>query len=221
MSYRRLCLLDQRACGQSDDAPPETYTLKTLAQDVEDVRLELGHAQIEILAHSFGGLVALHYASRWPQHVGALVLVDASFRGWRGVLRTPRSWLLWARLLLMNATGNADWAEFHLKHEVANESKAHEVQALLRGGRRFDAARVGPLSLAGFHPIDARPLLRAGVQLWGIYGERDHRFLGEAHYLRALGTRVELIQGAGHFPFVEQFEAFHHVLADSLAELGR
>src|SRR5438445_9624024 len=57
--YRRLCLLDQRGCGESADCAPEGYTIDRLAQDIEDTRLELGHEKIALLGHSFGGPVSL------------------------------------------------------------------------------------------------------------------------------------------------------------------
>src|SRR5438093_2390728 len=36
--YRTLQLLDQRGCGDSGDAPPDTYTLARLAEDIQDTR---------------------------------------------------------------------------------------------------------------------------------------------------------------------------------------
>ncbi|MGH7486504.1 MAG: alpha/beta fold hydrolase, partial [bacterium] len=126
-SYRRVHLLDARGCGDSQDGPPESYTIQRLAEDVEDTRQQLGHEQIELLAHSFGGVVAVTYALRWPQRLRALVLVDAAFRGWRSVAANPRSWPLWARVIAMNWQKDADGAAFHAKYEIANPAKRDEA----------------------------------------------------------------------------------------------
>ena len=58
--YRTLHLLDQRGCGDSGEAPADTYTLARLAEDVQDRRL--GHERIDLFGHSYGGLIALRYA---------------------------------------------------------------------------------------------------------------------------------------------------------------
>src|SRR5262245_28561170 len=58
-SYAELCLLDQRGCGDSEDAPAQTYTLDRLVEDIEDVRVGLGHHKIHVFGHSLGGAVAL------------------------------------------------------------------------------------------------------------------------------------------------------------------
>src|SRR5436309_6090067 len=57
-TYAELCLLDQRGCGDSEDAPADSYTLGRLVDDIEDVRLAFGHDKIHLLGHSFGGAVA-------------------------------------------------------------------------------------------------------------------------------------------------------------------
>ncbi len=211
-SYRQLHLLDQRGCGDSEDCVPASYTLERLAQDIEEVRAHLAHEQVEVLGHSFGCIVALAYALRWPHRVRALVLVDGLVRGWRGILSVPGSWWLWAKTFWIGLTKDADSNEFHLAYEVANADKQPELRQLLASPRRFDPARVQRLSMAGARPADLRPLLSAGVPVLGIYGREDRRFVGEAGYLQTLGAKAVLIEGAGHFPFVERHEEFHQVL---------
>ncbi len=211
-SYRQLHLLDQRGCGDSEDCVPASYTLERLAQDIEEVRAHLAHAQIDVLGHSFGCIVALTYALRWPHRVRALVLVDGLVRGWRGILSVPGSWWLWTKTIWIGLRKDMDSNEFHLMYEVANADKQQQVGQLLASPRRFDPARVQRLSMAGARPLDPRPLLSAGVPVLGIFGKQDRRFVGEAGYLQGLGAKAAVIEGAGHFPFVERHEEFHQVL---------
>lgn len=214
--YRQLYLLDQRGCGDSEDAPAEAYRLDRLADDIEETRAALGHQRIDVVAHSFGCVVALSFALRWPKSVRALVLVDGLVRGWRGVLASPRAWPLWVRTLSASRNKDTDWKEFHLRHEVANAKAKGEVRALLASPGRYDPARVGPLSRAAARPMDPRPLLAAGVPMLAIYGKQDRRFVGDAGFLQSLGVHVALIDGAAHFPFVEQHHEFHHMLKEFL-----
>ncbi len=214
--YAELVLLDQRGCGGSDDAPPESYTLERLAADIEDVRAALGHDRFVLLAHSFGGAVAVRYAIRWPERLLALVLVDASASGWKGPALYLPGWPAWFRAMRAQQKKGVDFAEFHLAHEVGNPQKRDEVRALLETEVRHDPRRVQPLTSASFRPLPLRNIV-AGVPVWGMYGKVDRRFLGDAWRLRRAGATVVYINDAGHFPFVEQPEAFNTTLRDIVA----
>jgi proline iminopeptidase len=205
-------LLDQRGCGESADCAPEGYTIDRLAQDIEDTRLQFRHQKIALLGHSFGGPVSLSYALRWPENVSALVLVDTTIRGWKEIVSAPQSWPLWARTIRASFKKTPDWVAFTMRYEVANPDKAEEVRALITRPIRYDHARFQRLSSAAIKPLGVRPLLKAGVPVFGIYGKQDGRFLAGARYLRSTGAKVKLIPRAGHMPFIEQPEKFHNAL---------
>jgi len=215
--YRTLHLLDQRGCGDSGDAPPAGYTLARLAEDIEDIRAGLGHERIDLLGHSYGGLIALRYALRWPERVQTLIIVGSPSRGWKGVVSSPSAWLVWGRQMLMNLKKNVDWNEYELKHDVANRAKTDEVRAILAVPKRYDPARSGPLMSAAFGSIDVTPLARR-VRAVAIFGKRDRRFVWDAPHLRAKGFRVHLINNCGHLPYIEQPERFHAILKRTLLQ---
>jgi proline iminopeptidase len=58
----RLLLVDERAQGRSDPAPPETWTLEHHARDVDALASALGLERYVVLGHSFGAFVALQHA---------------------------------------------------------------------------------------------------------------------------------------------------------------
>jgi proline iminopeptidase len=58
----RLVLVDQRAQGGSDPAPPETWTIERMAADVTALADTLGYGPYAVLGHSFGAFVALRHA---------------------------------------------------------------------------------------------------------------------------------------------------------------
>ncbi len=63
----RLVLADLRACGRSRrDAPPQTWTLETMASDVSGLAAGLGEERYAVLGHSFGAFVALQHAVDAP-----------------------------------------------------------------------------------------------------------------------------------------------------------
>ena len=217
-TYAELYLLDQRGCGDSEDAPANSYTLGRLVDDIEDVRLAFGHDKVHLLGHSFGGAVAIAYALRFPGNLAALIIVDSLVRGWRDTLAWPGGWGIWARYGLESLKKRPNWEALQVKFEVANRDKVEETRRLLRGVR-YDPARERPLIRSASRAVDAKPLKEAGVPLLGIYGKQDRRFLGGAQYLRSLGARVELIARSGHQPYVEQPEQFHRILREFIGSL--
>jgi proline iminopeptidase len=76
-SSLQLIYLDQRGSGRSASSPRHNYALARQVQDLEELRQRLGLRQWVLLAHSFGGVIATAYAQRYPEHVQALVLVNA------------------------------------------------------------------------------------------------------------------------------------------------
>jgi len=78
----QLVYVDHRGCGRSDPAPAEELTLDNNIDDLDALRDHLGHERVSLLGSSYGGMVALGYAIRYPARLANLVLVctAASFR---------------------------------------------------------------------------------------------------------------------------------------------
>lgn len=71
-----LIFFDHRCNGRSTGAEVTTMTWENLTADVEALRQELGFARWAVLGHSFGGMVALEYALRYPESLSHLILMD-------------------------------------------------------------------------------------------------------------------------------------------------
>lgn len=69
----RMVYLDQRGSGHSERPWTGAYSIDLLIEDLEGVRRHLGVSQIALVGHSFGGLLALEYAARYPERVSRLV----------------------------------------------------------------------------------------------------------------------------------------------------
>jgi proline iminopeptidase len=89
----QVIFYDQRACGRSTGAvDEESISMATYVQDIEAIRTAFGHKKITLLGHSWGSLLALHYALHHPEQVRALVLVD-------GAPASPEGWTLFGEEL--------------------------------------------------------------------------------------------------------------------------
>lgn len=69
---------DQRGCGQSDGAINErSMTIDVFLNDIETIRKEFGLKKMTVLGHSWGGLLAMHYAINYPESVEKLILLNS------------------------------------------------------------------------------------------------------------------------------------------------
>ena len=68
---------DQRGTGRSERPASGDYAISTLVDDIEALRVHLGVPRIAIIAHSFGAILGLEYAARYPDRTAAVVLAGA------------------------------------------------------------------------------------------------------------------------------------------------
>jgi proline iminopeptidase len=71
-----LIFYDHRCNGRSEGAEVTSMTWENLTADAEALRQTLGFDKWAVLGHSFGGMVALEYALRYPKNVSHLLLMD-------------------------------------------------------------------------------------------------------------------------------------------------
>ena len=71
----QVIYLDQRGAGRSDPGRPEDHRVERWADDVHGFCTALRIERPIVLGLGFGGIVALDYAARYPDHPGALVLI--------------------------------------------------------------------------------------------------------------------------------------------------
>jgi pimeloyl-ACP methyl ester carboxylesterase len=77
----QVIYLDHRGNGRSDAGPKESWTLAQWGDDLRAFCDALGIEKPIVLGVSFGGMVAMSYATRHPAHPGKLALVSTEARG--------------------------------------------------------------------------------------------------------------------------------------------
>src|SRR5689334_21745009 len=77
-SFTRACAYDRAGYGRSDPGP-KPRSLERMTHELHEL-LHLAGEQppFVLVAHSFGGLIAAEYASRYPKGVAGFVFVDAA-----------------------------------------------------------------------------------------------------------------------------------------------
>jgi proline iminopeptidase len=70
---------DQRGTGQSTSPPsdPASYSFSKYVQDLEAVRQAVGVERVHLFGHSWGGVLAMRYATAHPGQVRSIVLMGS------------------------------------------------------------------------------------------------------------------------------------------------
>ncbi|WP_316801855.1 alpha/beta hydrolase [Pedobacter nototheniae] len=71
-----MIYMDQRGSGSAQNA--KVYSLDRVLKDMDEVRAKLGVDKMYLMSHSFGGIILLNYAKKYPQHVKGLILVNSA-----------------------------------------------------------------------------------------------------------------------------------------------
>lgn len=73
----KLIFFDQRLSGRSSaDVDSTEITLEHFVEDIEGIRTAFGLEKMNLLGHSWGGLLAMFYAIQYPDHLQSLILVN-------------------------------------------------------------------------------------------------------------------------------------------------
>jgi pimeloyl-ACP methyl ester carboxylesterase len=233
---RTLLLLDPRATGHSE-VPPDPASLRfdRMADDLEAFREHLLLERLDLLAHSAGCLVAQAWASRHPDRVGRLVLVTPS-DGLQGGTRADVP-------AIRQSFADQPWyADAAAAQAALEDAPPSQRAGLEREARPFSYARWDQRAqthaagadhqcskramlgfAAGVEDIDL-PALVAGLQqvrapVTVIGGYRDGMTgVGSCYAVAASfpQARTVILPDAGHYPWVDQPEAFAAAVREAL-----
>ncbi len=209
------------------------YSLGSLASELRDLLLTLGHERATLIGHSLGGGVAMQFTYQFPEMVERLVLVASGGLG-PDVSPILRAAALPGADLFISATAgvgqrvgstlgrglsmlgmrpSADVAEVARGYaSLADGERRKAFLATLRAVVGTTGQRVAALDR--LYLAEALPLLI-------VWGERDPiipvAHAEEAH--RALpGSRLEVFEDVGHMPQLEEPGRFIAAIERFLAE---
>lgn len=73
----QLVFYDQRGCGQSQTSVNDDYSLFEEVETLEELRKSLGIVKLNLIGESWGSMLALLYATKYPNHVNKIFLTAA------------------------------------------------------------------------------------------------------------------------------------------------
>lgn len=83
-----LLYYDQRGSGWSEGTKDTLkLNMQTFISDLDEIRRHFKLSELNLVGHSFGGLLAMHYGITFPDKLNSLVLIDTDAASYE--LRTP------------------------------------------------------------------------------------------------------------------------------------
>ena len=204
--------------GHGASAKPRgDYSLGAFASSLRDLLVALGHERATIVGHSLGGGIAMQFGYQFPERVERLVLVDSGGLGREVHLMLRAATLPGADLVLpalarTGALGAGAGAARALGRLGLHASA--ELRGIADGFATLedpDAARAflhtaRAIMDAGGQRVSARERLHLAREIPTliVWGERDSLIPvahGYAAHELLPHSRLEVFEGAGHFPF--------------------
>lgn len=219
---RHLHVLAPDLLGHGSSEAPRSgdYSLGGYATGLRDLLVALDVERVTIVGHSFGGGIAMQFAHQFPEFTERVVLVSSGGLGHDLTLALRAASLPGTELVLRSAASlTPRWLRRgaqRVAHTLGGvpRSDVDGVQAAWesfadRGTRgAFVQTARGALEPSGQRLDGAQRLhLLADVPVLLVGGDRD-RVIPPGHTLaahdRLPGSRLQMFDGAGHFPHAEQ-----------------
>lgn len=244
----RVLYIDQRGCGRSaSGVPDDGFGMRRTVLDIDHLRAAVGAERMSLIAHSFGGVVAAEYVRVFPARVAAVVMVDTApsvdaalehqvaFADAVADAAFPSEA---ARIHALARSGGDAFGKvqrlYALVGRLPLQARLHFASpAMQMEMERLDAASrllgcTSSKSVAAFQHegyLGQRASARSGrldVPVLLLAG-RASEVIGKEELARAAqvwGAELRWVEGAGHFVYFEQPEAFANEVVRFLEARG-
>jgi proline iminopeptidase len=229
----KLIFFDQRASGQSAAVQDSaSMTLDKMTDDIEEIRKTFANGQVIIIAHSWGGLLGMKYASKYPSQLRSLILVSsvspkvneyASETAATIKTRTTREDSVErSAIITSEAFKSGKGVAYEKLLKLALKPSFHDKNLIdtlnLAIDDNFASKRRSLFLLAReLSDYDLYPGLRSiKVPVLVVRGESDATPLALSQKIQSAipNSQLVVMKNAGHFPFVEQPKEFARVVLE-------
>ncbi len=213
---------DQRGCGRSQKSASGDYSLERMTKDIDLIRKHYGATKVYLMAHSFGGILALNYALSHPDHVKGLILANSTLNMRNSITgqinyinsllktdfavpdSTPAS-LISTFLEAKKALSQKGFGYKMLSDSKTNVDRVDEIDG--QNPSDYDFAK-HVFSIAEYWQDYTPMTTRVKLPVLIITGEQDHA-IGENHYslFHFMNGNVRKING-GHILYYEKNKEF-------------
>ena len=196
MPQKNFIVIDFPPFGKSN-VEPKDWNVFTYANMVISLCEHMGISKVDVLGHSFGGRVAIILSALRPNFVGKCILIDsAGLKPKRGIKYYCKLYFYkFAKRLgfMFNNAGSSDYKA------LSNEMKKVFV------------------SIVNQNLDDYLPLIKKQTLI--IFGENDKEtpvYMAKKLHKNIIGSRLEIIKGAGHFCFLDNLMTVYRLVDEFL-----
>jgi len=222
----QLLAVDFPGHGDSANAdnPKQDYTIPAYARQVGDLLAALGLKKVAVIGCSLGGHVALELAAQQPGQVCGLMIMGTPPVG-PGVEHMEAAFIPTEHMAL---TGLASWSQEQAAQygqaclgEIPLSPELHTVFARADGRARERMFSHWQSGAEGYNQRDF--VASSAIPLAVLHGAADPfiscDYLRSLHWGNLWRGQVQLLDTAGHLPFLQAPEEFQQLAGDFLAEL--
>ncbi|HZF63816.1 MAG TPA: alpha/beta fold hydrolase [Chitinophagaceae bacterium] len=235
----RVITYDQRGSGRSKGTlDTARLSVDQYVEDIEGLRKSLGLKKIHLMGHSFGGLLSLLYATKYPENLQSLILVGAG--GAKDSTTMPKT----AKTVEERTTqadkdtvakmtaagyfntwgGRSKLFPILWKPYVYDKEKIRLISTSINDSFLFIHKHVGKTFKTSvlFDKLNER-LHLVNMPTLILHGDFDPLPLSTAELTHQLlkNSKLVILKNCGHFPFIEQQEMFIKVVNDFLHSTDR
>lgn len=230
----KLIFFDQRGNGKSklEIVNDSTLSSEIIVDDIEGLRAALDLEKVSIIGHSWGGLMGMYYAAKYPENVDLLIAVSAApvtldllFASYENHVSRfePDDWQYIENLWSSEA------------YKAGDPDVHNEAMRLSEGGTFYDKSFVDAyMEAAAFNEQTAKNsiavedvarsmkmnvngkdrIVDIAAPTLLIYGRNDFIVPEAAELAHQLipNSSLQWIDKSGHYPYVEKSEEFFEIL---------
>jgi len=235
----KVILFDQRGTGlSSGPIDSKSISIDSFIADIEGVRNAFGIERMNLLGHSWGGILAMYYGVRHPENLRSLVLCStaASFESFGEMRETyeanrlPDDAALLQEIYSSDGFQNGDpqaverfW-RIYFKPYFADQELASRLDLqFTENSIRYGNEVAGHIfeSIGEFDLHEDLQAIRCPTLV--IHGDADPMPVKYAEMIHDSidGSELVIAEGAGHWLFVDATDTFTSSVLDFLDEVER
>ena len=226
----KVIFYDQRGNGKSqlETVDSTTFTVELMVEDLEELRKEFGIKQLNMIGHSWGGLLAMYYAVKYPDNINRLILVNSA------PVNTDLLIKCYEKQISMFKPEEWEYVQklWNSEDFLAGNPEVHNEAMRISEGTIFSNKNVidDYMKVAAFNETTAKNAvalnslatqMKLNIHVQDrlskikcptlIINGKDDFIVDEAIQLAhqlITNSEIVFVEGAGHYPYIENKEVF-------------
>ena len=228
----KLIFFDQRVSGRSSlDVDSSAITMRHFIDDIEEIRKTFNLGKMNLMGHSWGGLLAMFYGITYPENLKSLMILNSTPASSELMAKTMRRFtredsLQRVEILNSNAFKNRESIAYeklfriHFRAAFYDRSLADSLTLTFQPDFAETSVKLQNLfkDIASYDIY--HDLSKINCPTLVVHGDHDNNPLAGSKKIHENipNSKFVLLKNCGHFPFVETPDAFFKTIRDFLRQ---